>query len=200
MSPPPPSGNYPFAFRLYLCPYTKWISYRQHGIRSCYAWIPFLVLSSENSQSNVLFSHSVVSDSFEPHGLQPTRLLCLWNSPGKNTGVGCHSLLQGIFLNQGLNPGLLHCRQILYHLSHLCDQFILLLFFMCHLPCWMLRFLLAASVPAFWLVQFLKHGGYLVDVVRMGLLKLNKTWVFQSVYPATLFLSTSNPRSGVAQG
>ena len=39
-------------------------------------------------------------------------------SPGKNTGVGSHSLLQGIFPTQGLNPGLLHGRQILYHLSH----------------------------------------------------------------------------------
>ena len=37
---------------------------------------------------------------------------------GKNTGVGCHFLLQGVFLTQGLNPGLLHCRRILYHLSH----------------------------------------------------------------------------------
>ena len=46
------------------------------------------------------------------------RLLCPWNSPGKNTGLGCHSLLQGIFPTQGLNLGLLHCRQILYHLSH----------------------------------------------------------------------------------
>ena len=43
-----------------------------------------------------------------------TRLLCPWDSPGKNTGVGCHTLLQGIFLTQGLNPCLLHCRQILY--------------------------------------------------------------------------------------
>ena len=43
------------------------------------------------------------------------RLLCLWDSPGKNTGVGSHSLLQGIFLTQGLNLGLLHGRQILYH-------------------------------------------------------------------------------------
>ena len=42
-----------------------------------------------------------------------------WNSPGKNTGVGCHSLLQGIFLIQGSNPGFLYCRQILYHLSHI---------------------------------------------------------------------------------
>ena len=40
------------------------------------------------------------------------------DSPGKNTGVGCHALLQGIFLSQGLNPGLLHCRRILYHLNH----------------------------------------------------------------------------------
>ena len=52
------------------------------------------------------------------HGLEPTRLLCPWNSPGKNTGVGCHFLLQGIFLNQRSNQGLLHCRQILYQLSH----------------------------------------------------------------------------------
>ena len=37
----------------------------------------------------------------------PTSLLCPWNFPGKNTGVGCHFLLQGIFLNQGLNPCLL---------------------------------------------------------------------------------------------
>ena len=39
-------------------------------------------------------------------------------SPGRNTGVGCHPLLQRIFPTQGLNPGLLHCRQVLYHLSH----------------------------------------------------------------------------------
>ena len=39
------------------------------------------------------------------------------DSPDKNAGVGSHSLLQGIFLTQGSNPGLLHCRQILYHVS-----------------------------------------------------------------------------------
>ena len=43
---------------------------------------------------------------------------CPWNSPGQNTEVGILSLLQGIFPTQGLNPGLLHCRQILYQLSH----------------------------------------------------------------------------------
>ena len=63
-------------------------------------------------------SHSVVSDSMQSHGLQSTRLFCPWNSPGKNTGVGCHFLLQGIFPTQGLNLGLPHCRQILYRLSH----------------------------------------------------------------------------------
>ena len=41
-----------------------------------------------------------------------------WNSPGRNTGVSSHSLLHGIFPTQGSNPGLLHCRQILYPLSH----------------------------------------------------------------------------------
>ena len=64
------------------------------------------------------WSHSVVSDSSRPHGLYPTRLLCPWTFPGKSTGVGCHFLLQGIFSTQGSNPGLPHCRQTLYHLSH----------------------------------------------------------------------------------
>ena len=47
-----------------------------------------------------------------------TRFLRPWGSPGKNTGVGSHSLLQGIFPTQGLNSSLLHYRQILYCLSH----------------------------------------------------------------------------------
>ena len=45
-------------------------------------------------------------------------LLCPWDFPGKNTGVGCHFLLQKIFPTQGLNPGLPYCRQTLYRLSH----------------------------------------------------------------------------------
>ena len=44
--------------------------------------------------------------------------------PGNSTGVGCHSLLQEIFSTQGLNPGLLHCRQTLYHLSHQGSSFL----------------------------------------------------------------------------
>ena len=65
------------------------------------------------TSSSVQFSRSVVSDSFVNHALYSP-----WNSPGQNTGVGSLSLLQGIFPTQGSNPGLPHCRQILYQLSH----------------------------------------------------------------------------------
>ena len=61
-------------------------------------------------------SCSVVSDSLRP-GLQPARLLCPRDSPGKNTGVGCHFLLQEVFLTQGLNLSFLLGRQILDHAS-----------------------------------------------------------------------------------
>ena len=55
----------------------------------------------------------------DPMDCSPPRLLCLWNSPGKNTGVGCHFLLQGIFPTQGLNS-CVSCigRQVLYQMSH----------------------------------------------------------------------------------
>ena len=57
---------------------------------------------------------SVVSNSLWLFGLQSVRLLCPWDSPGKNTGVDCHALLHGIFLTQESNPSLLHRRWILY--------------------------------------------------------------------------------------
>ena len=66
----------------------------------------------------VVLSHSVMSDSLKPLDYRPPGSSVHGDSPGKNTGVGCHALLQGIFLTQGLNPGLLHCRQIFYCLSH----------------------------------------------------------------------------------
>ena len=53
-------------------------------------------------------THSVMPNSVQPHGLQPTRLLCPENFPGKNTEVGCHFLLQRIIPTQGSNPCLLH--------------------------------------------------------------------------------------------
>ena len=63
----------------------------------------------------VCVSCSVVSDSLQAHELWPTRLLCPWDFPGKNTGLGCHALLQGIFPIHGSNPRLLHPRWVLYH-------------------------------------------------------------------------------------
>ena len=72
-----------------------------------------LVIERLNVLARSSESHSVMSDSLPPHGLDSP-----WNSPGHNTGVGSLSLLQGIFPTQGSNPGLPHCRQILYQLSH----------------------------------------------------------------------------------
>ena len=63
-------------------------------------------------------SRSVVSDSLWPVDCSSPGSPVHVASPGKNTGVGCHAILQGIFPTQGLNPGLPHCRWILYHLSH----------------------------------------------------------------------------------
>ena len=56
----------------------------------------------------VAIGHSVVSDSWWPRGLQPARLLYPWDFPGKNTGMGCHFLLQGILPTQGWTSYLLH--------------------------------------------------------------------------------------------
>ena len=71
-------------------------------------------MDSNNCTSLKVKVSSVVSDSLQPYVPWPARLIC----PGKNTGVGCHALLQGIFLIQGLNQCLLHLlhwQQVLYH-------------------------------------------------------------------------------------
>ena len=52
-----------------------------------------------------LLSHSSESNSLQPNGLEPTRLLCSWDFPGKNTRVGCYSLLQGNLPNSGTESG-----------------------------------------------------------------------------------------------
>ena len=76
----------------------------------------FMVYFPTRERVRVLVTQSC--PTLQPHGLQPARLLFPWDFPGKNTGVGCHFLLWGIFPTQGLNLGLLHCRRILYILSH----------------------------------------------------------------------------------
>ena len=90
------------------------------------AWQPtpvFLPGESHRQRSLVGYiniesvSRLVVSSSFATPWTV-ARQAPLQDSPGKNTGVGSHSLLQGVFPTQGSNPSLLHCRKILYHLSH----------------------------------------------------------------------------------
>ena len=85
-----------FAFLMYLIFFFSFTS------------IVLLLKIKEIVVSLVGVSCSVVSKYLQPHGLKPARLLCPWSSPGKNTGVDCHSLLQQIFLTQGSNPGLLN--------------------------------------------------------------------------------------------
>ena len=79
--------------------------------------LPSLLCIQYESESESEVTQSLC-DPMDCHGLQPTRLLRPWDFPGNSTGVGCHFLLQGIFPTQGSNPGLLHCRQMLYPLSH----------------------------------------------------------------------------------
>ena len=82
--------------------------WRGRGIRDQIANIYWIMEKASESER-----HSVVSSCLWPHGLYSP-----WNSPGQNTGVASLSLLQLIFPTQGSNSGLLHCRQILYQLSH----------------------------------------------------------------------------------
>ena len=79
-------------------------------LNTCITHGCFLLCIIVESESE---SRSVVSNSLQSHGLYSP-----WNSPGQNTGVGISSLLQGIFPTQGLNPGLPHCRRILYQWSY----------------------------------------------------------------------------------
>ena len=81
-------------------------------------WTKFCLLFESESESG-----SVVSNSLWPCGLYSP-----WNSPGQNTGVDNCSLFQGIFSTQGLNPGLPHCRWILYLLSYSGSLILFILF------------------------------------------------------------------------
>ena len=73
--------------------------------RECYMYISGFVVVVQLLSCLTFLRH---------HRLQPTRLLYPWNPPGKNTGVGYHALLHGIFPTQGSNPHLLNCKRILF--------------------------------------------------------------------------------------
>ena len=93
--------NFKIPYRLKCRQRDEWKNEQTHNISTC-----------------VCISHSVMFDSLWPHRRWPAKLLRLWDSPGKNTGMDCHSLLQRNFPTQGSNPGLLSHRQILYRLSY----------------------------------------------------------------------------------
>ena len=82
-------------------------------IWTSYSWSLCIFPITLKGKIKWMSSCSVVTNSLQPHGLYSP-----WNSLGQNTGPGSLSLLQGIFLTQGLNTGLQHCRRILYRLSH----------------------------------------------------------------------------------
>ena len=77
-------------------------------------------MKSASHQYSAVLSCSVMSHSLQPYGLQPVRLLCPQGFSRREywRGLPCPVFLQGIFQTQVLNPGLPHCRRILYHLSH----------------------------------------------------------------------------------
>ena len=105
--------------------------YTEVGSLSIRKWVayPFSSRSSRPKNWTDIFLHCKESEvaqsclTLRPHGLLPTRLLHPWDFPGKSTGEGSHFLLQGIFMIQGLDPGLPCCRQTLYRLSHTAGGF-----------------------------------------------------------------------------
>ena len=108
-------------FRLWLCPVVCLNDIAAGGKPGWGSWavtcFDYLFLLLIGCCWLLLCSCKSCPTLVQPHGLYPARLLCLWDSPGEDTGVGCH-FLQRIFLTHELNPGLLHCRQILYQLSY----------------------------------------------------------------------------------
>ena len=113
-------GNYQFFFCLCSFDFSRFLYNWNHKYIGFSDWLlsfsdmhltvdSYLLWLSESESE----SCSVMSDSLWPHGLYGQS-----NSPGQNTGMGSLSLFQGIFPTQGLKPGLPHCRQILYQLSH----------------------------------------------------------------------------------
>ena len=78
-------------------------------------WHLHVILIMKESES---VSRSIVPDSLRLHGLQPVRLLCPGDFPGKDTGMGCHFFLEGVFLTQKSNLSLLHWQVDSLPLSH----------------------------------------------------------------------------------
>ena len=140
-------------------------------------------------------SRSVVSNSLWPH-----RLYSPWDSPGQNAGVHSLSLLQGIFPTQGSNPGLPHCKWILYQLSHKGSPiarltfiylFWLYLFFVIYQHSYFIINNLSPSIcmpqvfllPSWWGVPFTLHQSGFLPVTKMVSSQLLSTERRKSLLP-----------------
>ena len=98
----------------------KYLYFRNHCFLFCFVAGSYISTTYICQKLTLLIVHESESESFSvlSDSLWPHELYSPWDSPGQNTGMGSFSLLQGIFPTQGLNPGLPHCRQILYQLSY----------------------------------------------------------------------------------
>ena len=99
---------------------TDWFQIGKGVHQGLYRYPAYLTTLKSESESEVAQSCPTLCDPIDCSLPQTVayRLLHRWDFPGKSTRVGCHFLLQGIFLTQGLNPGLPRCRQTLYPLNH----------------------------------------------------------------------------------
>ena len=109
----------PQRFRALLCHITQLQGCLSFSLGLC-TWCPLEVYRAQTVQSPcAVLNCSLPSDFMCDHmDYSPPGSSARGNSPGKNTEVGCHALLQGIFPTQGSSPGPPHCRQILYCLNH----------------------------------------------------------------------------------
>ena len=105
------------SFHLLFLAYTLCFIWDDHHIHSFNLFMKVLLTPFENAFVLCLVVESCPT-LCDPMDCSPPGSSVHGDSPGKNTGVGCHALLQGIFPTQELTPGLPHCRRILYHLSH----------------------------------------------------------------------------------
>ena len=121
-------------------------------------------------------------------------MVCPWNSPGKNTGVGYHSLFQGIFPTQRSNPGLPHCRQMLYHLNHQgnptdCPQFSI-----SHLLLFQMQsgfFFMTAFIEATYNLHVAKPKGHMSVLIWLDLSATFGNWLDKWLIPLLWKVSLS---------
>ena len=132
-----------------------------------------------------MLSCSLVPDSLRPPGPQPARLLCPWDSPGRNPGVGCHALLQGIFPTQELKPHLLKWQEAIFFFPHLatCEEALT----WCRI---IHKFLLASKEGYFWSYSEVHHGHLIVSVKRSWTLRW-ECGIHQKGFPKLLMKGCS---------